>query len=107
MEVMLPLAGHSRICQEIKQKIKVEGKIVKPPLFSKSLGSQQFSICQGDTIQLSASGGTNYSWTGPTGFISYEQNPSILNANASQSGQYICTISGTGGCDDKRPLMLW
>jgi hypothetical protein len=31
------------------------------------------------------------------------QNPSILNANASQSGQYICTISGTGGCDDKRP----
>jgi hypothetical protein len=23
MEVMLPLAGHSRICQEIKQKIKV------------------------------------------------------------------------------------
>jgi hypothetical protein len=24
----------------------------------------------GDTIQLSASGGTNYSWTGPTGFIS-------------------------------------
>jgi hypothetical protein len=28
MEVMLPLAGHSRICQEIKQKIKVEGKIL-------------------------------------------------------------------------------
>jgi hypothetical protein len=27
MEVMLPLAGHSRICQEIKQKKKVEGKI--------------------------------------------------------------------------------
>jgi hypothetical protein len=26
MEVMLPLAGHSRICQEIKQK--VEGKIL-------------------------------------------------------------------------------
>jgi hypothetical protein len=74
---------------------------------AQNLSAQQFPICQGDTIQLSASGGTNYSWTGPTGFISYEQNPSILNANASQSGQYICTISGTGGCDDKRPLMLW
>jgi hypothetical protein len=70
-------------------------------VLSKSLGSQQFQFVR-DTIQLSASGGTNYSWTGPTGFISYEQNPSILNANASQSGQYICTISGTGGCDDKK-----
>jgi hypothetical protein len=102
--------GHSRICQEIKQKIKVEGKIwvVKLQLCSQNLSAASNSpICQGDTIQLSASGGTNYSWTGPTGFISYEQNPSILNANASQSGQYICTISGTGGCDDKRPLMLW
>jgi hydrogenase maturation factor HypE len=69
-------------------------------LLSKSR-SQQFPICQGDTIQLSASGGTNYSWTGPTGFISYEQNPSILNANAS-SGQYICTISGTGGATIKK-----
>jgi gliding motility-associated-like protein len=77
--------------------------VVKLQLCSQNLSAASNSpICQGDTIQLSASGGTNYSWTGPTGFISYEQNPSILNANASQSGQYICTISGTGGCDDKK-----
>jgi hypothetical protein len=86
---------------------KVEGKILVVKLNCALKISRQPAIPNlSDTIQLSASGG-NYSWTGPTGFISYEQNPSILNANASQSGQYICTISGTGGCDDKRPLMLW
>jgi hypothetical protein len=37
--------------------------LLNPIVLSKSLGSQQFPICQGDTIQLSASGGTNYSWT--------------------------------------------
>ncbi|SHM44821.1 T9SS type B sorting domain-containing protein [Flavobacterium xinjiangense] len=77
--------------------------VVKLQLCSQNLSATSNSpICSGDTVQLSATGGTNYSWTGPNGFTSLEQNPSILNANASQSGQYTCSITGTGGCDDKK-----
>ncbi|MFN3754380.1 T9SS type B sorting domain-containing protein [Flavobacterium sp.] len=56
-------------------------------------------ICIGHNINLTANGGTNYSWNGPNGFVSTQQNPIITNANTSHSGQYSCTITGTGGCD--------
>jgi gliding motility-associated-like protein len=61
--------------------------------------SSNSPACIGGTITLTASGGTNYSWTGPNGFTSTEQNPIIPNANTSHSGQYSCAITGTGGCD--------
>ena len=57
-------------------------------------------ICIGKNLQLNASGGSTYSWTGPNGFTSTDQNPIITNANATHSGQYSCTITGTGGCDN-------
>lgn len=57
-------------------------------------------ICIGNNLNLSASGGTNYTWTGPNGFTSNLQNPIIANATTLNSGQYSCTITGTGGCDD-------
>ena len=62
--------------------------------------SSNSPACVGGTITLTASGGTNYSWTGPNGFTSTDQNPIIPNANASHSGQYSCSITGTGGCDN-------
>lgn len=56
-------------------------------------------ICIGETIELKASGGTNYAWTGPNGFTSTDQNPTIPTATALNAGQYSCNITGTGGCD--------
>jgi gliding motility-associated-like protein len=70
--------------------------------FQDCLSSPQASAlnpCIGNNLELTASGGTNYSWTGPNGFTSTEQNPIIPNANTSHSGQYSCAITGTGGCD--------
>ena len=64
-----------------------------------SLASSNSPICIGNTLELKASGGTNYSWTGPNGFTSTDQNPTIPNATAVNSGQYSCAITGTGGCD--------
>lgn len=61
-------------------------------------------ICIGNTLELKASGGTNYSWTGPNGFISSLQNPTVLNATAVNSGQYSCAITGTGDCDDTKTV---
>jgi gliding motility-associated-like protein len=58
-------------------------------------------ICIGSNLELTASGGTNYNWTGPNGFVSTDQNPIIPNATAANSGQYSCAITGsTNGCDD-------
>lgn len=71
--------------------------------FQDCISSPQASAinpCIGNNLALTASGGTNYSWTGPNGFTSTDQNPIIPNANATHSGQYSCAITGTGGCDD-------
>jgi gliding motility-associated-like protein len=61
--------------------------------------SSNSPICIGTDLKLEASGGTNYSWTGPNGFTSTDQNPTIPNATAINNGQYSCNITGTGGCD--------
>jgi gliding motility-associated-like protein len=64
-------------------------------------------ICIGSTLELKASGGSNYLWTGPNGFTSTDQNPIILNATAVNSGQYSCAITGTGDCDDTKTIDIF
>jgi gliding motility-associated-like protein len=61
--------------------------------------SSNTPVCEGETIQLNAAevlGGT-YAWTGPNGFVSSDQNPSISNANASHAGTYSLQVS-VGSC---------
>jgi hypothetical protein len=55
-------------------------------------------ICAGGTLNLSASGGSIYSWTGPNGYSSSLQNPTVANAVAGNSGVYTVTIAGSGSC---------
>lgn len=56
--------------------------------------------CEGATIQLNgSSGGTSYSWTGPNGFTSNLQNPTIPNSTLAMAGTYSLTVTGTG-CTD-------
>ena len=78
------------------------------PKFQDCLSSPEISsnspICIGNTLELKASGGTDYVWTGPNGFTSTIQNPTIPNATASNSGQYTCSITGSGGCDDTKKV---
>lgn len=62
--------------------------------------SSNSPICINSSLNLSASGGTNYNWIGPNGFNSNLQNPVISNANSIHNGSYTCLITGTtGGCD--------
>lgn len=63
-------------------------------------------ICIGKILELKASGGTNYLWTGPNGFTSTDQNPTISNAKTANSGEYSCLITGTGGCDDTKKINI-
>ncbi len=54
--------------------------------------------CVGSTVQLNASGGQNYMWRGPGGFISNQQNPVINVTSHVQGGEYWVTISNSNGC---------
>lgn len=60
--------------------------------------SSNSPICVGQTINLSttAVAGATYSWTGPNGFTSALQNPSITNATTAESGIYSLTITQNG-----------
>jgi gliding motility-associated-like protein len=71
---------------------------------STPLASSNSPVCVGKTLELKASGGANYLWTGPNGFTSTDQNPTIVNATALNSGEYSCLITGTGGCDDTKKI---
>ena len=55
-------------------------------------------LCEGETLNLTATSvsGATYSWTGPNGFTSALQNPSITGTTTANSGNYqvIATVSG-------------
>lgn len=55
-------------------------------------------VCAGATLQLSAAtvAGATYAWTGPNGFTSSLQNPSIPNATPAASGTYSVTVTVNG-----------
>ena len=60
--------------------------------------SSNVSLCAGSTVNLSAStiAGASYSWSGPNGFISSLQNPSINNATSMSAGIYNASITING-----------
>jgi hypothetical protein len=52
-------------------------------------------ICEHATLHLTSSysqAGVTYSWTGPNGFTSSQQNPSIADAPAAAGGSYAVTV---------------
>jgi hypothetical protein len=56
------------------------------------------TFCDGAAINLSASGGSTYSWAGPGGFTSTGAVANIGSAAASKSGTYTVVATGTNGC---------
>jgi len=56
-------------------------------------------ICEGQTLTLtgSATGATAWSWTGPNGFTSTLQNPTIANVTSINAGVYSLTASNSCG----------
>ena len=63
-------------------------------------------LCVGSTLNLTASGGDTYAWTGPNGFSSNLQNPSIPNATSANSGTYFCLISSNSGCNGTQSVVV-
>jgi gliding motility-associated-like protein len=64
-----------------------------------TLGSNS-PVCVGSTLNLTSNSvpGATYAWTGPNGFTSALQNPSIPNVQLVNAGTYSLTITSSSGC---------
>ncbi|MGZ4962512.1 MAG: HYR-like domain-containing protein, partial [Limisphaerales bacterium] len=77
-------------------KIKASDIVQPPPPCSATNNSP---LCVGTTLQLGAAtlSGMTYSWTGPNGFSSTSQSPTIANVTSANAGTYtLKTTSATG-----------
>jgi gliding motility-associated-like protein len=54
------------------------------------------TLCAGSSVNLSASGASSYSWTGPNAFSSSQQNPVISGAGTVATGMYSVTTTLNG-----------
>src|SRR4030095_8094279 len=52
-------------------------------------------VCAGGNVTLNTANvpGANYAWTGPNGFSSTAQDPTINNANTNDAGDYSVTVT--------------
>jgi len=64
------------------------------------------NACVNGSINLSANGGTNYTWQGPNGFTSNSQNPIIPNATANMSGVYTVNSGAAGTCQGSASITI-
>lgn len=56
-------------------------------------------VCEGNTLNLNSSTGVSHNWSGPNGFASAEQNPSIPGATLTAAGLYTVTVIDQNGCE--------
>lgn len=81
--------------------IKDTVTLIVNPLPAKPVATSNTALCTTDTLRLNATtttAGAGYSWTGPNGFTSSLQNPSVNNPPVAAAGDYIvtATITATG-----------
>jgi len=72
--------------------------VVVNPLPIATAGATPNPICVGQTLSLTSSSGTSYSWSGPNGFSSNIQNPTVANIQLNQAGVYNVTVTSSAGC---------
>lgn len=76
----------------------VTATVIVNPTPATTVSATPNPVCVGEILQLNASGGTSYSWSGPDGFSSTLQNPVRLITGVSMAGTYSVTVTATGGC---------
>lgn len=66
-----------------------------------AIASSNSPACARNTLQLNASGGATYRWTGPNGFSSNQQNPVIRNVSFAAAGEYKVIVTSAKGCSSE------
>ncbi len=62
------------------------------------IASNSGPVCEGSMISLFSGGGGTYTWSGPGGYTSSQQNPILNPASSTQSGIYTVTSQDVNGC---------
>jgi len=55
-------------------------------------------VCDGLPVMFTAAGAATYTWSGPSGFFSINQNPTISNMFLNNAGSYTLSGTGTNNC---------
>lgn len=65
-----------------------------------AVASNDGPVCEASDLNLTGttSNGVTFAWTGPAGFTSTDQNPSISNVSAANAGTYTFTATSADGC---------
>jgi gliding motility-associated-like protein len=79
-------------CSNTSNTVVVVNPLPNPTAFNSS------PVCVGGAFGLTGNGGVSYLWTGPNGFFSSSQNPTVSAFSANQSGNYVLTVSDNIGC---------
>jgi gliding motility-associated-like protein len=61
-------------------------------------------VCENSTLNLTCSEGVSWEWSGPNGFSSTEQNPTISNVSLLANGTYTVTITDANNCTETRTV---
>jgi gliding motility-associated-like protein len=61
-------------------------------------------VCENSTLNLTCSEGVSWEWSGPNGFSSTEQNPTIPNVSLLANGTYTVTITDANNCTETRTV---
>lgn len=64
------------------------------------------TLCYGETLSLTGSGGNYYTWSGPDNFYSENQNTTVDTVASENSGNYILTVCSMG-CFDTDTVSLF
>ncbi len=82
-------------CEEVMMSIEIE--VMDCVCFC--FASANAPMCPGDDILLmeDGNGATSWSWTGPNGFSSTEQNPTVTNTTIDSEGDYTVVVTCDNG----------
>lgn len=76
----------------------VQATVYPLPLVQVSSSPAGSTLCENGSIILNASGGIQYSWSGPQGFSSAQASVSVSDSNATAEGWYYVMVTDANGC---------
>jgi gliding motility-associated-like protein len=63
-------------------------------------------VCERTIVSLTATGGSQYQWTGPNGFTGSGSPLQLTNMQLNQAGKYYVTVTNAFGCSNKDSTII-